>query len=371
MTGARQLLDSREVALPISRSVDAEGRAGANGSPSLAQTLRQREAAIEHIRGLLRFRQYLLDDGMTDVQIQRLVRQQRFVRVIPGCYVAQDQWRQLHIEDRILARTLAIAHGARTRRGQTPVFSHQSAAAIWGLPLYGCRNIHAHVLTSRDARGRRNESVIRHSTQFTDLDTCEVAGLTVTSVSRTVLDLARLGTRELAVASADAALRMLFGAGRDARPASVAAWQEEQFETLARMRGSYGVAAAREVLRFADPRADSVLESVSRVHLRRLRIAAEIQVKVPGVHGKTYWVDFAFTDQQAFGEVDGAVKYSRPDYLSGLRAEEVLLAEKEREDQIRGVTGHRIVRWTARDCASAAKLGARLKAFGLRVPAFE
>lgn len=371
MIGAPQDLNLREVHVPKPGFTDAKSYARSSPPTSLAQTIRQREDAIQRIRGLLRFRQYLREEGTTDTQIQRLVHQQQLVRVIPGCYVSQDQWRQLHIEDRILARTVAVAHVAQISRGQTPVFSHQSAAAIWGLPLYGCRDIHAHVLTSREARGRRNESVIRHSTQFTDFETCEVAGLTVTGLSRTVLDLARSGRRELAVASADAALRMLFGAGRDGLPVPVAAWREEQCEALASMRGHSGVAAAREIVRFADPRADSVLESVSRVHLRRLRIEAEIQVKVTGVYGKTYWVDFAFSGQQTFGEVDGAVKYSRPDYLAGLRPEEILLAEKEREDQIRGVTGYRIVRWTARDCASAINLGQRLKAFGLRVPAFE
>ena len=109
-------------------------------------------------------------------------------------------------------------------------------------------------------------------------------------------------------------------------------------------------------------------ESVSRLQLARLRVPHEMQVPVFVGEKLAYWVDFEFTGQQAFGEVDGSAKYLDPAFRNGLSAAEVVLEEKRREDEIRGVTGKRIVRWGVDHLGSARDLGKRLGDFGIRVP---
>ena len=49
--------------------------------------------------------------------------------------------------------------------------------------------------------------------------------------------------------------------------------------------------------------------------------------------------------------------------------EQILLAEKEREDWVRGMTGKRVVRWGWAEAQTRLLLARRLMAFGIRVPA--
>jgi hypothetical protein len=53
---------------------------------------------------------------------------------------------------------------------------------------------------------------------------------------------------------------------------------------------------------------------------------------------------------------------------AGKSLEQVLLAEKQREDWIRGLTQYRFVRWGAEHSATPARLAARLKSFGIVPP---
>lgn len=106
---------------------------------------------------------------------------------------------------------------------------------------------------------------------------------------------------------------------------------------------------------------------MSRLHLHRLGFTeVDLQSRVTGPHGEEYSLDFAFRGARTFGEFDGRGKYLDPTLRTGMSAEAVVLAEKRREDAIRGVTGWRIVRWGSEDIVTSDALGARLRAFGLR-----
>ncbi|WP_336658664.1 hypothetical protein [Leucobacter sp. USHLN153] len=69
--------------------------------------------------------------------------------------------------------------------------------------------------------------------------------------------------------------------------------------------------------------------------------------------------------QQAFGEMDGRAKYLDEGFRGERSLEQVLLEEKNREDEIRGITGHREIRWGYGDLASLRAFGEKLVRFGI------
>lgn len=90
---------------------------------------------------------------------------------------------------------------------------------------------------------------------------------------------------------------------------------------------------------------------------------------VPKAGSGHYFVDFGLDDVHALGEFDGRTKYVDGRYTVDRTADQIFDQEKQREDWIRGVTGLPLVRWGWSDISSAATLGARLAAFGIRPPA--
>ncbi|MBW8873234.1 MAG: hypothetical protein JF618_14115 [Leifsonia sp.] len=122
-----------------------------------------------------------------------------------------------------------------------------------------------------------------------------------------------------------------------------------------------------EVILRADPRADSPLESVSRVSMRAAGLPEpELQVPFHDGAGLIGYADFAWPAHSVVGEADGDAKYLDTSLRGGRTAERVVLDEKIREDRLRAL-GLRVVRWrwvTARDPRA---LSALLTAAGLPV----
>jgi hypothetical protein len=156
----------------------------------------------------------------------------------------------------------------------------------------------------------------------------------VTSLARTVVDMARSESFRNAVVVADAALR----AGLDV---------DELHRACARTTGWPGAAAARRVVAFADAGAETPLESLSRVAFDRLALPApEVQVEIWCDGRFEARVDFLWREHNLVGEADGRSKYESVD---------VLYREKRREERLRGL-GFEVVRW---DWATA--YGARVE----------
>lgn len=93
-----------------------------------------------------------------------------------------------------------------------------------------------------------------------------------------------------------------------------------------------------------------------------------LQVPVRGPAGQEYRVDFGLEDVRALGEFDGEIKYTDATMRGGLTIQEVVLAEKRREDWIRGVTQRSLVRWEYPHIARPELLGRRLAEFGISPP---
>ena len=74
----------------------------------------------------------LFDIGLSERGIRSHVAGGSLVRLRPGVFVRGAEWKLAKPEKRIVARARALAAISATR----PVFSHETAAALHGLPLY-------------------------------------------------------------------------------------------------------------------------------------------------------------------------------------------------------------------------------------------
>ncbi len=210
--------------------------------------------------------------------------------------------------------------------------------------------------------------VHRHEGALRPEDVIVRHGMQCTSLERTVLDLARTSSMESAVSATDAALRS-FTVDRNSYDKELA----EQWcaELLARAARSHlrGIRRARQVIAFADGRAQLPGESVSRLHLWRLGFAApSLQVEVAAPGGGAYFVDFGLDDVRAFGEFDGEGKYRDEALRREKTIEQIMLEEKQREDWVRGRTHRRFARWGSSHIGTHLTLGRRLASFGITAP---
>ncbi len=168
-----------------------------------------------------------------------------------------------------------------------------------GLPIWHDQLSRAQV--SRDRRGggkvRRYSKVHGASLPAEDVT---VDGFRVTSLARTVLDLACSLPMERSVPIGDAALRQ----GLD--PVELAA-------LLARSSGRHGIGRARRAVPFLDRRSESTGESFSRVVFHQQGVPPpQPQFEVFGPTGELVGrADFGWEERRTLGEFDGRVNYGR------------------------------------------------------------
>ena len=287
-----------------------------------------------------------------------------YVRVYWGTYAPAQLWNGLSPEAQHLARMLAAQRAAR----DSLVFSHQSAAVLLGLPTYGELGSRVHALGPTRGAGQQTRGLKRHRAELSNDDVVEISGLLCTSPERTILDLARFGPAETALAAADGYLRNEFKVGQKVDWSCVFEWRDDMAARIGKIRGRNGATSAGRLLELADPRIGSVLESISHLQLRRLGFEVAIQVPVPAPHGKMYYVDFEFLGLDLFGECDGKQKYTDANLRNGQTADEVVYREKRRQDWICGRENKGMVRWGYPEAPTARKLGTHLMGLGVPVP---
>ncbi len=89
-----------------------------------------------------------------------------------------------------------------------------------------------------------------------------------------------------------------------------------------------------------------------------------LQHRFPRRGGGWWFVDFYWEQFNLVGEFDGLGKYRRAEWRNGRSAEQVVIDEKLREDELRAL-GPRVVRWGWDIARSPRSLGALLAAAGL------
>lgn len=289
------------------------------------------------------------EDAIGDFdRIRAQVRGGALLRVARGVYYPVARW------DRESAREqhLTLARAETLLRGRRLVLSHRSAAVAWGLPLLGEPPEAVHVIADRAGGGRSDDRLVRHCLDV-PVSTERIDELEVTAIERTVVDVARTSRFAEGVMVADAAL------ARGARLDDLVAELPPP--------GSRGVKRAREVLAFADGRAGSPLESLSRVSIHEAGLPAPVlQHEFADREGRMF-ADFWWPRSGVVGEFDGKTKYLDERYRSGRTIEQVLLDEKWREARLRRQRGVRdVARWDAATAASPTRLGRLLREHGIR-----
>lgn len=254
------------------------------------------------------------DLGWTDSAISRAVRSGRLVRLRRGHFAISsaqppDPW--------AAARAAAMACGGS-------VISHRSAALAHGLPLLTPPPTRPD-LTVQPRRTGDVAGALLHRAGMPSEDVVDVAGISVTSVARTLIDLGRTVSVAAAVVTIDAALQRGLTD------------KEELLGVLNRCSNWPRARRAASAVTLADGRAESPLESLSRLAMRHESLPApQLQAVIRDEYGNfVARCDFYWDEYGVFGEADGRGKYDQ---------RSVLTAEKVRQEMLEnlGLVG---VRW--------------------------
>jgi hypothetical protein len=273
----------------------------------------------------------LISQGFTPTEIEQSQRRGRLTRVRPGAYTAAPD-EALDAADRhrqLIEATIPQLSAEAT-------LSYTSAAVLHGLPVWADDLRTVHLTRPRTGGGGKRRSwVTMHAQPLDPADVTIVDGIAVTSLERTIFDLARTLSYERSVAAGDRALAL--GMAMDVLA-----------EMLDRGRRWQGINQARRTAAFIDGRAESAGESVSRVRCAQFGLPApqpQLAVLLPNqttVYGDLGWPEF-----MTIGEFDGRVKYEKL-LRPGESPTDVVLREKRREDRLRAL-GWQIVRWVWED----------------------
>lgn len=277
----------------------------------------------------------LLGQGLSEGRIRSLVRQGVLSPVGHGVYVRAE------LAARVAGSTNVVQHALQVASvlavgAPGAVGSHQSAAMIHSLDLL-VRQAPGVVVTRPPGTSTKRRAGVRvHVAALPTSHVTRRGGVAVTTVPRTVVDLARTSPFRAGVVVADSALRRKLTTKADlaAVVAECARWP--------------GLTQARDVVEFSDALSESALESLSRVVFREQGIPPpELQEWIggeeEGVIGRAdfYWRRFA-----TIGEADGAVKYGDPQ-----RA----IAQLRRDARLRAA-GFQVVHFTWDDIVRAPEL---------------
>lgn len=298
---------------------------------------------------------FLLRDARTAsarAEFSRRCARGELVRVESGAYLRAETWHGLDDRKRFLTR----ARIAAAKADDDMTFTHGAAAIIWGLPWFGALPDKIDILLG-PARSGHYSSAVRRRTPRGCSDTEVIDGLRVTSLVRTVADIAADPSFPRAICVGDAALNPRTREGLAGRTEVLR--RADLYAELE--RGSSAPTRARDAVGFMDGRSESVGESVSRVSIARAGLPSPVLQQRFG----SWAVDFWWPEFEVVGEFDGAIKYLDAAMRDGRSAEEIVYAEKLREDELRRhVRG--FARWKFSEAMSPTLLGRRLRDAGVR-----
>lgn len=288
--------------------------------------------------------------GEDDRPLREALRRNTLQRIRRGAYVPSDVNSSATRDARYDLRIAAVVG---TRRSPV-VVSHLSAARVWGLPIVNPWPGQVHITVAPESGKRTKNGVIVHRSELGTNDVAERNGTLVTSLIRTLTDVARIAPFRDAVAALDNALH------------GKLTTQVELMAALTAEGIPSGQTRARRAIEFASPLAVLPGESFSRVLLHELGFPApELQKEFVRPLAGERFADFWWESIRLIGEFDGKDKYVNPKYTRGKSAAEVMWAEKQRENEL---SDHdvRLRRWVWSDLELVQPFIDRLESAGLR-----
>jgi len=223
-------------------------------------------------------------------------------------------------------------------RARPPVFAFWSAALLHDLPLLNAAPSTIHVVAGGPRTGAA-QGVVRHR-RAAARSAVARHGLLATSAAQTVAALAGRTSFVEGVVLADHALATAaFGERRPLATRAELMASAAELDDPAERRRAYAVA------RFADARAESPLESMSRATMALAGAPTpDLQYTVLDLHGVVARLDFVWPELELAGEADGAEKLVHPAFGRSPDAWQVLAAQAERQRRVEA-TGLRMITW--------------------------
>lgn len=273
--------------------------------------------------------------------VRRAVRVGHLERVCRGQYLISDAG-LAHAE----YETLIYAIWSKLSVGSA--ISHASAAVLHGLPLWRQTPTRVWVSRTEAAHGQIRKDVHFRKCSLPPEHLTIINGMTVTSLGRTAVDLARCLPFAAGVAAVDAAL---------AKGCS----KTELTQIVDDMQRWPGVGKAARVIAFADAASESPAESVSRVRMDEASLPRpELQFELRDAAGHLIGrFDFGWRDYGVLGECDGAGKYDEQ-AARGASASSLVLATTRRDRSAQDL-GWRVVHWGTQELLAPHLLGAALR----------
>ena len=238
----------------------------------------------------------LVAAGKTLHQIQAMVERGELLRISRGYYATADLAEL--VPSLPIGQVLLLAAAAAAALGPSAVVSHQTAALLHGLSLLGPPPKVLTITRPPGVGSRSGKPGVRiHCAALPAEHLGGRLGVPVTTVDRTVIDLARVLQFRAGVVLADSALQQKLTS------------KKELARVIAACERWPGLRRAAQVVEFADGGAESPLESLARVVFRDCGLPPpELQVEIrnPEFIGR---VDFLWREFRTIAEVDGAGKY--------------------------------------------------------------
>ncbi|KAA0079142.1 DUF559 domain-containing protein [Mycolicibacterium sp. P9-64] len=229
----------------------------------------------------------------------RRIRDRRVFRVWHGVYAPcpPDVMCRLRALDLVSDTTIVACLG--------------TAADLYGFDTESDHRIH---VLDPGIRMRPNVDLMVH--QRTGGRLRRVQGRLATAPAWTAVEVARTLRRPRCLANLDAALR------------SGACTAAELTEAVADQKGRRGIVKVRELLAFADPRAESPMESEARlVFIDGGLPPPELQYEIIDRHGRLWRVDFAWLDAKVIAEYDSVDWHANPEAFKHDRMKTARLQE--------------------------------------------
>lgn len=273
--------------------------------------------AVAAQQGGVLLRRQAAQVGYADSEIRALTRPGGLWVVLRrGAYIERTTWESLDVHTGQPAARDWAAHLTMRREH---AMSHDSAGRAHGLSLLRPTRPLVHVTRPGVGGSRTEHGVKHHLGQGLPWVRSIAAGLPVTPLARTAVDIAREHGLPGGLCAMDSALRH-------------GATERDFARALVAMKHFPHIRRARLALELADPGAENAGESMARLLVSESVPAGLIETQYPVlVAGRVVWLDLV-VGCHAF-EFDGRLKYRRVDEGGVARkaAGEVVWDEKERQ----------------------------------------